>query len=85
MEAKILKIDVLDLSEDRWCGRDRIVKDEYEFIYTGGYRHEQGVSILVRKNLSEMIDKILPLLDRVIAIYINVKPKPCNNTGLCAE
>ena len=75
-EAKRLKIDVLGLSEVRWCGRDRIRKDKYKLIYSGGDRHEYGVGVLIRKNLSGMVTEVLPLSDRVIAICLNAKPKP---------
>ena len=75
-EAKRGKIDILGMSEVRWAGGDRMKCEEYEFIYSGGERHESGVGILVTQRLSSMISKIIPKSDRVMVIVINARPRP---------
>jgi len=77
MEMKRLNLDILGLSEVRWTGRDRIRSEGYEFIYSrGAEKHENGVGIILKKELSEMVNDIIPRSDRVIAVQINAKPKP---------
>lgn len=66
----------LDISEMRWIGKDRISSEGYDFIYSGGAdKHENGVGIILKKELSELVDDIIPKFDRVIIVRINVKPK----------
>jgi exonuclease III len=75
-EAERNKVDILGMSEVRWTGFDRITSDGYDFIYSGGEKHENGVGILVSKKLSAMIEEMIPISDRVMAVVLNCKPKP---------
>ncbi len=76
MEAKRNHIDILGMSEVRWPGADRITRNGYEMVYSGGEKYEHGVGILVSEKLSKMISTIIPASDRVMAIIIDSKPKP---------
>jgi predicted secreted protein len=72
LEMKRLNIDTLGISEVRWIENDRVNTDQYKFIYAGG----QKVGIMVRKTISQRIEEVKPISDRVIAVKINAKPKP---------
>lgn len=76
LETKRLNIDILGISEVRWTGYDQISVDNYKLFYSGGDRHERGVGILVKKDIGELVDEVIPMSDRIIAIRLMVRPKP---------
>ena len=40
---------VLGISEVRWSGCDKVTRKNFDFIYSGGDKHENGVGLLIRK------------------------------------
>lgn len=70
LEAKRMDIDILGISDVRWNGCDKIMRKEYDLVFSGGDKHVYGVGILIKKNLSSMIRSVIPLSDRVIGVQI---------------
>lgn len=76
LEAKRLDLDILGISDVRWSGSNKIAREEFDFIFSGGDKHKYGVGMLVKKKFSSMIKNIIPMSDRVIGIQIEARPKP---------
>ena len=77
LEAKRLNIDVIGISEVGWTGQNRINVDGYELIYSGNPdKHEHGVAIMITSELGKLVNDVMPISERVIAITLDTKPKP---------
>ena len=48
-EAKFLDTDILDLSETRLKGVDKITHEGNNWIYSGGTEHQHGVGMFLSK------------------------------------
>jgi len=76
LEAERLDLDILGISDVRWTGSNKIQREEFDFIFSGGVKHEYGVGLLVKKKVGSMIKSIIPMSDRVVGIQIESRPKP---------
>jgi exonuclease III len=63
-------VSVLGVSEVRWKGQGEIKSGDYTVYYSGGYRAERGVAIVVHKSVVKSVVKKSAYSDRIIAIKL---------------
>ena len=64
------------MSDVRWSGCNKIIRKNYDFVFTGGNKHKYGVGLLIKEKLSNMIGNIIPWSDQVIGVQLDTLPKP---------
>lgn len=78
-EMERMKWDVLGMSEVRWKGEGHIsTTNGNRFYYSGGDQAQNGVGILISKNLTQYIKSFLPVNDRIVLIKISGHPFDTN-------
>ena len=78
LEMDHLELDILGLSEIRWTGNGEIISDDFVLLYSGGDKHEKGVSFLISKNTRKSVIGCWTISDRVIMIKLKCKPVDIN-------
>ena len=73
-EMEEIGMDVIGIAETRWTGSDKIVKDNYTFIYSGGQEHQHGVGILMKNRIAKALMGFLPVNERIIMCKIQARP-----------
>ena len=73
-EAMRLNLNILGVSETRWSGIGRCKRECYEFIYSGGEKHEKGVGVLLSSEVANCLTRYVFISDRVLMVKIKAKP-----------
>ena len=73
-EMERLKVNVLGLSEVRWKGEGDFMSDGVRVIYSGGVKHENGVAILLDKEMAAKVICIERCSDRMITVKVKAEP-----------
>lgn len=68
MEMKILNI--LVISETRWPGCGKCITDECTLYYFENPKHENGVEILVSKEINKRVIDYVRISDRIIVVRV---------------
>ena len=81
-EMERMKVDILGLSEVRWTGDGKINEDNKIIVYSGGAKHERGVSVMMTKQVGEAMMGFWPVSDRSIMVKIKAAPFNINVISL---
>lgn len=54
-----MKTNILGIAEARWKDNGCLQTDNYTFIYSGGEKHENGVGVLLKKEIEKYIIWVL--------------------------
>jgi len=73
-ETEQIGMDVVGVSETHWMGSDKIVKDDYTFIYSGGQKHQHGVGILMKNRIAKTMMGFLPVNERILLCKLQARP-----------
>jgi hypothetical protein len=73
-EMSALNLDILGIAETRWNDDGRISNDQYEFIYSGGEKHQHGTGIMMKKSVASCMVGFWPVSDRIIMVKLKGKP-----------
>lgn len=73
-EMTALDLDILGIAETRWNDDGRISSDQYDFIYSGGDKHQYGVGIMMKKSVASCMIGFWPVSDRIIMVRLKGKP-----------
>jgi len=74
MEMEELNVDIMGVSETRWTGSGKIVREKYTTIFSGGEAHEYGVAITLKNHLAQSMMGYWPVNNRIIMCKIQAKP-----------
>uniref|UniRef100_A0A8D8VC16 Craniofacial development protein 2 n=1 Tax=Cacopsylla melanoneura TaxID=428564 RepID=A0A8D8VC16_9HEMI len=79
-ELKRLKIQIMGISEMRWCGAGQRHVDEYTIYYSGTTNDtaEYGVGIILEKRIAHCVTNFVPVSERILLIQINARPVNIN-------
>lgn len=79
-EMKIIKLDILGVIEMRWPNSGTVDIEDYKIYYSGTQNglHENGIGIIVHKNIAKSMSNFIPISERIIITQINVLPVNIN-------
>ena len=76
-EMKLLKIDILGISELHWAGSGYFNSDDYTVYYSGNENiRRNGVAFIANKKIATAVQGFSTINDRIISIRIDGKPRP---------
>ena len=73
-ELNHMKINIMGIAETRWTVTGKIVKDDYNMIYSGGEDHKNEVGIILRNEVAKSLIGYWPTSDRVVMVKLQAKP-----------
>uniref|UniRef100_A0A8D8S118 Craniofacial development protein 2 n=1 Tax=Cacopsylla melanoneura TaxID=428564 RepID=A0A8D8S118_9HEMI len=79
-EMKRMRVDILGISEMRWLDSGDINVDEHRVLYSGRTdgKHEQGVGIILSKEMGKCITSFTPISPRVLLVQLKGSPIDIN-------
>ena len=74
LEMKRMNLNILGVSEVRWKGDGDYMSDDVRVIYAGGEESQRGVAVILDKETSKRVTKIVQHSDRMIMVKIKAEP-----------
>ncbi|XP_008485560.1 craniofacial development protein 2-like [Diaphorina citri] len=78
-EMKNLEVDICGISETHWKDSNDFISelpsnDKFRIIYSGGLKKSRGVAFILNQRTLNLVDSVIIVSDRIIAVRINAKP-----------
>ena len=73
-ETESMDIDILGISEARYCGEGIEPLGNYNFIFSGGKQHENGVGFMIKSSMEKHVMGHWPVSERNILLKLRAKP-----------